>query len=260
MNTIFEGYAEKYLSKKVTVTIDRPLGSKHPKWGNEYPVNYGFVPGTKAPDGEEIDAYVLKVNEPLKEFSGKCVAVVHRLDDDDDKLIVVPEEDEDISDSAIRDATAFQEKFFKSEILRLYDKTDESYGFVPVFNDGGTLRTVIVKHGGDGHWTSPKGHKIDSETDIETARRELLEETGIKEVEVAAIEPIEENYEFDMRGCNYLKTVKYFVGLVKTMAAETPAGFHKEIPEIRWVTLEEAEKLLFPSGYEVVKTAFESLK
>lgn len=67
-----------FLGKSVTIKIDRPLGSKHPKHSFVYEVNYGFVPGTKAPDGEEIDAYLLGVNEKVEEFTGKCIAVVHR--------------------------------------------------------------------------------------------------------------------------------------------------------------------------------------
>lgn len=66
-------YATEFLGKIVKVKIDRPLNSKHPKHGFVYEVNYGFVPDTKAPDGEEIDAYVLGVNEPIDEFSGKCI-------------------------------------------------------------------------------------------------------------------------------------------------------------------------------------------
>ena len=48
-----------YLGKEVVVKMDRPLGSKHPKHGFIYTVNYGFIPGTISGDGEELDAYVL---------------------------------------------------------------------------------------------------------------------------------------------------------------------------------------------------------
>jgi inorganic pyrophosphatase len=49
-----------------------------------------LVPDTKAPDGEEIDAYFLGIDKPVKKAQGKCIAIIHRLNDDDDKLVVVP--------------------------------------------------------------------------------------------------------------------------------------------------------------------------
>ena len=97
--------------------MDRPLGSKHPKNGLIYPVNYGYVPGTTAPDGEELDAYLLGVFEPVDEFTGKCIAYIHRTNDDDDKLIIVPEGVE-YTDDQINALTEFQERFFKHEIIR----------------------------------------------------------------------------------------------------------------------------------------------
>jgi inorganic pyrophosphatase len=110
-------YSLPFLNKEVTVKMDRPLGSKHPKWNFVYSVNYGFVPDTKAPDGDELDAYVLGVFEPLEEFTGICIAIIHRTDDNDDKLVVVPKGVE-YNDDQIRALTEFQEKFFKSEIIR----------------------------------------------------------------------------------------------------------------------------------------------
>lgn len=109
---------QKYIGKIVKIKIDRPFGSKHPKYGFNYPVNYGFIENTKAPDGEEIDAYLLGVDKPVEAFEGKCIVVIHRLNDDDDKLIIIPESLSDISDDQIRQATNFQEQFFKSEIIR----------------------------------------------------------------------------------------------------------------------------------------------
>lgn len=80
----------KYLNKTLEIKIDRPMGSKHPKHGFIYPVNYGYVPNTVSGDGEELDAYVLGVYEPLENFVGKCIAIIHRTNDNDDKLIIVP--------------------------------------------------------------------------------------------------------------------------------------------------------------------------
>ena len=110
-------YANEFLGEEVEVTMDRPLGSKHPKHEFYYPFNYGYIEGVIAPDGEELDAYVLGVFEPLEKFTGICIAVIHRIDDEDDKLIVVPE-GQNYSDEQILTLTEFQERFFKSEIIR----------------------------------------------------------------------------------------------------------------------------------------------
>ena len=107
----------KYLNKTVTVKMDRPLGTKHPDWDLIYEVNYGYVPNTISGDGEELDCYVLGVDKPLDSFTGKCIAIIHRINDNDDKLIIVPE-GMNFTDEEIRNLTNFQEKYFKSIIIR----------------------------------------------------------------------------------------------------------------------------------------------
>ena len=110
--------AKEFLNKIVNVVIDRSLGSIHPKWNFKYPVNYGYIKDIFAPDSEELDAYVLKIDKPLEKFTGKVIAIIHRLDDDDDKLIIVPE-NESITDEEIEKSVDFQEKFFKHKIIRV---------------------------------------------------------------------------------------------------------------------------------------------
>ena len=106
-----------YIGKLLEVKIDRQLGSRHPKHSFIYPVNYGFVPNTMSGDGEELDCYVLGIFEPVEEFKGKCIAIIHRTNDDDDKLVIVPE-NIDYSDEAIDALVEFQERFFKHIIVR----------------------------------------------------------------------------------------------------------------------------------------------
>ena len=79
MNTV------DYLNKNVKVIIDRKMGSAHPKHVFIYPVNYGYVPNTISGDGEELDCYVLGIFEAVNEFEGKCIAIIHRLNDNGDK-------------------------------------------------------------------------------------------------------------------------------------------------------------------------------
>lgn len=109
--------AKDFLGKNVIVKMDRPLGTKHPKHGFIYMLNYGFIPNTISGDGEELDAYVVGVYEPVETFEGRVIAIIHRTNDDDDKLVVAPD-NVDYSDDAIRALTAFQERFFESIIIR----------------------------------------------------------------------------------------------------------------------------------------------
>lgn len=109
--------AKQFLKKEVDVVFDRPLGSKHPEYGFVYEVNYGYIDGVKAPDGEDLDAYYLGTDQPLKKATGFVKAIIHRLDDDDDKLVVMPR-DVVMSDAEIEKAIHFQEKWFKHIILR----------------------------------------------------------------------------------------------------------------------------------------------
>ena len=112
-----KGNSNDYLNKDVLVKIDRKLGSKHPKHGFIYTLNYGYIPNTISGDGEELDAYVLGVYEPIEEFEGKVIAIIHRTNDEDDKLVVAPK-NINYSDDAIKALTEFQERFFNSIIIR----------------------------------------------------------------------------------------------------------------------------------------------
>lgn len=109
--------ANEYLGKEVTIEIDRPLGTKHPKHGFIYMVNYGFIPNTISGDGEELDAYLLGEFDPVEKSSGKVIAIIHRTNDDDDKLII-SKDGKEYSNDAIRSLTEFQERFFDSIIIR----------------------------------------------------------------------------------------------------------------------------------------------
>lgn len=104
------------IGRTVTVTVDRPLGSIHPKHKDiRYEINYGYIPGIYAGDGEEQDAYILGVDTPVSSFTGQVVAIIHRLNDVEDKWVVAPE---GITFTAeeIQASTHFQEQYFQSLI------------------------------------------------------------------------------------------------------------------------------------------------
>ena len=105
------------LGKIVTVTVDRPLGSFHPKHSEIfYSINYGYIKGILAPDGEEQDAYILGVTKPVESFTGKVIAIIHRNDDVEEKWVVAPE-GMSVSKEEIVSLTHFQEQYFDSIIM-----------------------------------------------------------------------------------------------------------------------------------------------
>ena len=101
----------------VTVTVDRPLGSYHPKYKDMYyPINYGYIEGIIAPDGEEQDAYIIGVDKPVTEFEGIVIAIIHRNNDVEEKWVVAPE-GKVFTKEEIEKAVHFQEQYFDSEII-----------------------------------------------------------------------------------------------------------------------------------------------
>ena len=105
------------IGKIVTVTVDRPLGSAHPDYPEMiYPVNYGYIAGIMAPDGEEQDAYILGVDTPVSQFTGRITAIVRRADDVEEKWVVCPP-DQTFKKQEIAELIRFQEQYFQSEII-----------------------------------------------------------------------------------------------------------------------------------------------
>ncbi|MBO8162008.1 MAG: NUDIX domain-containing protein, partial [Thermosipho sp. (in: Bacteria)] len=109
---------KELLGKKATVIVDRPIGSKHPEYGFYYPVNYGYIPSNLVGNNKRIDAYILGIYEPITEFEGKVIGIIHRKNENEDKLVVAKGHYL-YSREEIRVLTEFQERFFDIEIIAL---------------------------------------------------------------------------------------------------------------------------------------------
>ena len=111
-------YRNAIIGMEVSVIIDRPLGSAHPEHKDMlYTVNYGYIRGIKAGDGEWQDCYVLGQNEPIKRFNGIVVTIIKRKNDAEDKWIVA-KKGAYITNEQILEETAFQEQYFDIELIR----------------------------------------------------------------------------------------------------------------------------------------------
>ena len=106
-----------YLGKTVRIEIDRPIGYVHhkEKYDLVYPINYGYIPGVLGGDGEELDVYLLGVDEVVSEFTGQIVAIVHRENDVEDKLVLSADNRTYTADE-IAAAVHFQEQYYQSRI------------------------------------------------------------------------------------------------------------------------------------------------
>lgn len=114
--TLRKALVKSYLGKTVTISIDRPIGSVHPKHDDiVYPINYGFIPKVLGGDGEELDVYLLGVAAPVKEYTARIIGIVHRRNDVEDKLVAAPE-GLNFTIEEIMEAVKFQEQFYDSEI------------------------------------------------------------------------------------------------------------------------------------------------
>lgn len=114
--TLRKALVKSYLGKNVTIKIDRPIGYVHKKkdYTLTYPVNYGYIPGILGGDGEELDVYLLGVDSPVSEYTGKIIGIIHRHNDVEDKLVMAPEE-MSFTAEQIADAVRFQEQYYETE-------------------------------------------------------------------------------------------------------------------------------------------------
>lgn len=106
-----------YLGKTVVIGIDRPIGFIHKKenYSLIYPINYGYIPGVFGGDDEELDVYLLGVNEPVEEYECQIIAIAHRHNDVEDKLVGVPV-GMSFTKEDIENAIHFQEQYYDTEV------------------------------------------------------------------------------------------------------------------------------------------------
>ena len=125
MQTLFNGMTleqrhaqvESYLGKTVTIGIDRPMGYVHRKGDKTlvYPLNYGYIPDVLGGDGEELDVYLVGVDEMVETYTGRIVGIVYRADDVEDKLVMAPE-GVSLTVEQMAEAVRFQEKYYHTTV------------------------------------------------------------------------------------------------------------------------------------------------
>lgn len=127
---------------------------------------------------------------------------------------------------------------------------EESFGIIPLRRNGDHWQVLLILHHGGRHWAFPKGHGNPGETALESAKRELNEETGLEVEKLLQETPLTEKYQFYRKHEIVVKTVRYFPALVfgnLRLQAE-------EIKAAKWVLLKEAtDHLTFQESKQMCK-------
>lgn len=223
----------------VHIVVDRPMGYTH--HNTVYPINYGYIPGLIAGDGQPQDVYILGVTEPVSSFDGRIIGVIRRRDDVEDKLVAAPEGIR-FHQVEIAEATAFQEQYFSTTVQSIFQK---SCGVIPYRINGNIPEFLLLFQRFSETWSFPKGHIEIGETDTQTALRELKEESGLqaellpdrKAIVEYSISPL------------IRKQVVLFLGRVQG----DPLLQEQEILQYRWVTKNQLPQFLPKDTYQTVK-------
>ncbi|MCR4315035.1 MAG: NUDIX domain-containing protein [Planctomycetes bacterium] len=130
-------------------------------------------------------------------------------------------------------------------------KTKTSAGFVLFRTHEGSCKYLLLKSARDGLYGFPKGHIDEDEKLLETAYRELMEETGIADIRV--VDGFQKSISYEIvRKETFLKTAHYFL-------AECFSGnvlLSPEHAEFHWAGFEEALELVnFDQLREVLRCA-----
>lgn len=220
--TLRKALVKSYLGKTVDIKIDRPIGYVHKKenYSLTYPINYGYIPGVLGGDGEELDVYLLGVDKPVNEYNAKIIGIAHRENDVEDKLIAAPT-DMAFYQNEIAEAIHFQERYYKTKIESLYEK---SAGAVVYTVSDDKIKYLLIKSQ-NGDIGFPKGHIEQGENEKSAALREIYEETSIK---ADIIGDFKTEIQYTMPN-GKSKTVVYFTAVYADQTPKHNDGFeHNE--------------------------------
>ena len=134
---------------------------------------------------------------------------------------------------------------------------EQSFGIIPLRQENGVWQVLLILHLGGRHWAFPKGHGNEGELAIDSARRELNEETGLDIQELLQDTPLVERYQFHRKHEIVVKTVQYYPAIVQGTIHLQP----EEIRDAKWVPLKEATRhLTFKEAKEMCNKLITFLK
>lgn len=238
------------LGKFVKVRVTSPMYSYNKRFGFKYKLNYGIMEGFKTRKNTVQFAYIMGINHPVRNFDGRVIAVIRRHGGKGIAWVVAPKSTRYIVND-IREAISFAEGNNGYNIECLYES---SCGAVIFREENGEKRFLLIRNKRSAHWGFPKGHIEPGETKEETARREVLEETGIH---VEIIPGFVKNSEYSIQG-KIEKSVSIF--LAKTSQIDYKLQ-EEEIEECGWYSYDDSFKVLnYENDKSILTEAMQFIK
>lgn len=232
------------LGKLVRVCITEAVGSPLPN-GGVYKLNHGKPIGKFHTSTPINGVFVLGIDNPVRHFDGRVIATLKFKDNGEQQLVAAPKSKRYIN-WEIRKFLDFYAKGRQYSLNCLYER---SCGAVVYRKIGNDIRYLLIRNKRSSNWSFPKGHIEAEETLEETAKREVLEETGLR---IKIIPGFKSKSEYSIQN-RIQKTVQIFVGT--TDDTETKIQL-EEIEDYVWLTYENAYRnLKFENDKSILKDA-----
>lgn len=131
---------------------------------------------------------------------------------------------------------------------------EKSCGAVVYRKYHGNTEILLIKHVNSGHWSFPKGHVEAGETEVETAKREIMEETSIEAlIDSTLRETVSYSPKKDVQ-----KEVVYFIAKAKNTNFVLQKS---EVSEAKWVDINYAYNILtYDNDKNIVNKAKVAIK
>lgn len=246
-NVVRKTSTRNYLGKTFTVSVTRPIGTRHPTKKNiTYPINYGVIEGEHGADGKELRAYILGVRTTVASFTGTVVGVIHRGGECGVRLVLAPP-GVYVNQARIEEAVHFREKFYEITVNSLYQK---SAGMIVYRKTPDGIKYLLLFQKRSGTWSFPKGHMEMCETELQTAKREVFEEIG------QHLKP-HKNFRHSVTyrlAAPCRKTVVLFLA----ESNDPKIVFESVMSEYRWLKYDDACRLFWNSNYRRILAEAES--
>lgn len=231
------------LGKFAGVQITRPMGFVDEASGIQYKLNYGVL---KNNGPREVGAFIMGVRHPVREFHGRIIAVIHRTGTRECYYVLAPKGRKYIINDIRRNVSfAFKNSAFTLDCLY-----EASCGAVVFRNTpDGRREYLLIKNKRSEHWGFPKGHIEEGETEQQTARREVLEETGLH-IDLLPVFSSRSSYTIQGR---VEKQVTIFLGSTRDTRTVIQES---EIDDYSWLPLGEAIRALkFENDRSILRRA-----